>query len=355
MINADNTIRYTPASEYVGTDGFLYTVSDSRGGSATAHVSVTVTLPPNHPPSAVPDAATTTKNKSVSIAVLANDSDPDGDPLDVTSVTQPGHGTASINTDNTVKYTPASGFRGTDGFDYTASDGRGGASTAHVTVTVSNPPNRAPTATDDGAMTNQNVPATIVVLANDADPDGDTLTVTVSSVPAHGTAAAQPNGKVTYTPASAFLGTDAFGYTVNDGRGGTASANVTVYVVDSSSGAKATGSGWIPVAGDSGRGNFGFDASAQGVPDGATGHLSYDTGEDGISVHGTVERLTVSGIQADFSGPCTLKNGNPCRFAAHVEDQPAASDRFKVQVFNRNGKQIHEADGTLGGGNIQVR
>jgi len=68
----------------------------------------------------------------------------------VTAVTSPGHGTASVNGDNTVKYTPAAGYKGSDGFDYTASDGRGGSASAHVTVTVSNPANRAPAAIDDG-------------------------------------------------------------------------------------------------------------------------------------------------------------------------------------------------------------
>jgi len=354
-ILSDNTIRYTPATGFTGTDGFLYTVSDGRGGSATAHVTVNVVTPANHPPVAVNDTATTTKNTPVAIAVLANDSDPDGDPLRVTSVTAPAHGTAAINTDNTVTYTPASGFTGSDGFNYTISDGRGGTATAHVSVTVTTAANRAPTAMDDSATTNQNTAVTISVLANDSDPDGDTLTVTSVSAPAHGTAVKNSNGTITYSPASGFLGTDSFTYTISDGRGGTASATVTVFVVSSSSTGKVTGGGWIPVGSGSGRGNFGFNASSQGVPDNATGHLTYDTGKNGITVHGTVERLTVSGIQADFSGSCTLKNGNPCRFAVHVEDHGAgASDRFKVTVFDRNGNTIHQADATLGAGDIQV-
>jgi hypothetical protein len=355
-ILSDNTIRYTPASGFLGTDGFLYTVSDGRGGSATAHVAVTVTPPPNRPPTAVADSATTTKNTSVSIPVLANDSDPDGDPLRVTSVTPPGHGSATINTDNTVKYSPASGFTGTDGFNYSISDGRGGSATAHVTVTVTTAPNKAPTATEDGVTTNQNTPVTISVLANDFDPDGDTLSVASVSSPGHGTALKNTNGTISYTPASGFLGTDSFAYTVSDGRGATATATVTVFVVSSSSVGNATGSGWIPVSGGSGKGEFGFNAAPQGVPDAATGHLTYDTGKDGISIKGSVERLTVSGTQADFSGACTLKNGNPCRFAVHVEDHgdPGTADRFQITVFNRNGKTIHQADSALGGGNIQV-
>jgi hypothetical protein len=198
---------------------------------------------------------------------------------------------------------------------------------------------------------------TVAVLVNDSDPDGDTLTVASVSAPAHGIALKNSNGTITYTPASGFLGTDSFPYSATDGRGGTATATITIYVVSSSATGTATGLGWIPVAGGSGRGNFGFNASTQGAPDGATGHLTYDTGKDGISVNGNVERLTISGTQADFSGACTLKNGNPCRFAVHVEDHgdPGTSDRFRIQVYKRNGNLIHQADSTLQGGNIQVR
>ena len=72
----------------------------------------------------------------VRIAVLANDSDPDGDPLTVTATTRPAHGSVVINADRTVTYTPSARFIGTDTFRYTVSDGRGGTTTATVTVTV---------------------------------------------------------------------------------------------------------------------------------------------------------------------------------------------------------------------------
>ncbi len=68
--------------------------------------------------------------------MLANDSDPDGDPLTVTATTRPAHGSVVINADRTVTYTPSARFQGTDTFRYTASDGRGATTTATVTVTV---------------------------------------------------------------------------------------------------------------------------------------------------------------------------------------------------------------------------
>ena len=68
--------------------------------------------------------------------MLANDSDPDGDPLTVTGVTDPPNGTATINPDNTVTYRPECGFLGTDTFTYTIDDGQGGTDTGVVTVRV---------------------------------------------------------------------------------------------------------------------------------------------------------------------------------------------------------------------------
>ena len=87
-------------------------------------------------PTAVDDSARTGRDQSVDVDVRANDTDPDGDPLTVDSVTQPGHGSAAIQADGTVRYAPASGFEGRDSFTYTVGDGRGGAATAEVSVNV---------------------------------------------------------------------------------------------------------------------------------------------------------------------------------------------------------------------------
>ena len=89
----------------------------------------------NRPPTANDDQAVTNPGKTVKIEVLANDSDPDGDPLKVSAITQPANGTATTN-GTTVSYKPNLGFRGTDTFTYTANDGRGGTDVANVTVTV---------------------------------------------------------------------------------------------------------------------------------------------------------------------------------------------------------------------------
>ena len=87
-------------------------------------------------PTAVDDSVRTGRNEPIDVDVRANDSDPDGDALTVDSVTQPQHGSAAIQPDGTVRYTPADGFEGTDGFTYSVSDGRGRTATAGVSVHV---------------------------------------------------------------------------------------------------------------------------------------------------------------------------------------------------------------------------
>ncbi len=89
------------------------------------------------PPVAANSAAWTAPGQPVTIAVLANDSDPNGDALTVTSAGQGQHGTVAVNPDSTVTYTPAAGFTGTDSFAYTVTDSQGMSATATVTVTVS--------------------------------------------------------------------------------------------------------------------------------------------------------------------------------------------------------------------------
>ena len=81
------------------------------------------------------DIATTVENKAVTVSVLANDFDPEGDPLTVISITQATHGQVSINGDGTVRYVPDRRFKGGDSFSYVITDGVDTA-TATVTITV---------------------------------------------------------------------------------------------------------------------------------------------------------------------------------------------------------------------------
>ena len=182
----------------------------------------------NDDPVANDDTATTNEDEAVTVDVLANDTDADGDTLTIQSVTNGANGTV-VNNGTDVTYTPNADFNGTDNFSYTISDGNGGTDAATVTVTVE-PVNDDPVAEDDTASTDEDTAVTIDVLANDADVDvADTLTVQSVTDGADGTVA--NNGTdVTYTPDPNFSGTDTFTYVVSDGNGGSDTATVTVTV-----------------------------------------------------------------------------------------------------------------------------
>jgi len=232
-------IIYTPDADFVGTETFNYTISDGNGHSVTATETVVVTATPagqNVAPIAIDDRATTAPGRSVTLTTLSNDRDPDGDTLTITHVDKPAHGTASI-VNGEIVYTPDAGFTGVDRFDYTISDGHGHTVTATEIVTVEDfvtpTPNRAPTAQDDTETVSCSTnPVIINVLDNDADPDGDTLTITAVDAAAYGTVAIVGN-QLVYTPDGSGCGkTDTFDYTITDGHGHSTTATVTVNVED---------------------------------------------------------------------------------------------------------------------------
>jgi hypothetical protein len=228
VLEADQSFTYTPAAGFVGSDGFTYTVQDSAGQTATGQVTITVSRP-NRPPVAASDTGRVTAGSSVVLPVLANDNDPDGDPLSLLAIDAPGHGTIRVEPDQKLRYTPQQGFAGIDSFAYTVGDGRGGAATASVMVTVTLP-NRPPVAAPDAAATTAGTAVTIDVLANDSDPDGDSLRLAGMSLPGHGTLALAPGQRFLYTPAAGFIGSDSFTYSVRDSKGARATGTVSVEV-----------------------------------------------------------------------------------------------------------------------------
>ncbi|MFO0938840.1 MAG: Ig-like domain-containing protein [Gemmataceae bacterium] len=141
----DRTLRLTPANGQTGISTISVTITDADGLFATDTFDVTITeqTSTNQPPVATADSAIAPYETAVLIPVLANDSDPDFDAIDISSVTQPQHGTATI-VDNQVKYEPTPGYSGQDTFAYTISDGRNGISTATVALTISPPSTGSP-------------------------------------------------------------------------------------------------------------------------------------------------------------------------------------------------------------------
>ena len=352
------TLKATGVGSFSNTAALTGNQSDPNATNNSSTVSVSVN---NRVPTAAADSAAVLEDGTTTIAVLANDADPDSDPLSVTVVSLPGHGTAARNADNTITYTPATDYFGDDSFTYAISDGRGGTATATVTVSVlavNDPPsfvggpnqtvnvnaaprtvpgwatgiskgpaneapqhldfvlfntnhalfsvqpsvavdgtltytiapgttgsstatvvlhddggtanggndssapyaltitvssNVPPVATDDAASTSENTAITLPVLANDTDGNsGDTLTVDGVTQPVNGTASINSASTVLYTPNTNFAGVDTFTYRIHDAAGAqSAFANVTVTV-------NATGSANFVVtnANDSGPGSL---------------------------------------------------------------------------------------------------
>ena len=178
-LNPDGSFTYTPSADFNGTDTFTYTAHDGADPSSVATVTIGV-APVNDPPAAVNDEATTQEDLPVIVAVLANDTDADGDDLTVLDVGIPSDGTAAINPDGTITYTPDPGFTGSDSFAYTIRDTHGATDVAlvHVTVTEVNHP---PVADDEEVTTAEDTPAAVILTAT--DPDGNPLTYAVVADP----------------------------------------------------------------------------------------------------------------------------------------------------------------------------
>lgn len=221
-------IRYTPDANQHGTDSFTYTVTDEDGETATATVTITIT-PVNDTPVGVTDSFSVQEDSASNVLdVVANDTGVGDAPLVVTLVSTPAQGTATVGADNKIRYTPRANYSGTDTFLYRVRDADGQSATATAFVTVVNV-NDPPVANNDTFSATAGVVTSLNVLANDSDVDGNPLTVTAVSTPSTGTASIASN-RISYTAPAGFAGSATFSYTISDGRGGTASANVTVNV-----------------------------------------------------------------------------------------------------------------------------
>ena len=239
VTNAGADLTYQPDENYCNTqaggspDTFSYTIN----GGSTATVSVMVTCV-DDPPTAVNDAATVTEDDpATTVDVLANDTDPEGDPITIESVTQPTNGAVVISAaGDELTYEPDPDYcndpPGTtpDTFTYTINGG----STAAVSVTVTCVDD-PPVAVNDAATVEEDDPATTVdVLVNDTDPEGDPITIESVVQPANGVVVITNAGAdLTYQPDPNYCNTqaggspDTFTYTINGGSTATVSVTVT--------------------------------------------------------------------------------------------------------------------------------
>ncbi|MNZ73855.1 hypothetical protein D3C78_922830 [compost metagenome] len=236
-------VTYTPPAtlEVQQTTSFTYQARDAQGALSEA-ATVTVTVNPaaaNPLPSAVDDTATATAGgAALSIAVLANDSDPEQQALTVVNLTPVNAQGSATSDGTTVTYTPPASVSGTveDTFTYQVRDS-GGALSAAATIRVTVSPaavNQGPIAGDDTASTTADRPVSINVLGNDIDPEGNTpLSAVIVSQPAQGSVGLAGTTGITYTPpqSGTFPLTTSFTYQAVDALGNASNvATVTVTV-----------------------------------------------------------------------------------------------------------------------------
>jgi hypothetical protein len=216
-------LTYTPKLNFNGTDAFTYQVCDlgSPVQCDTAVVTVVV-RPVNDPPVAADESVTTSEDLSIIVSMLTNDTDIDAnlDPTSATVTVEPTHGSAAVNANGTVTYTPNLNYSGTDAITYKVCDTGTPiyCDTAVITIGIT-PVNDAPTAFDDNRTTPEEVPIAISVFGNDTDVDGvvDPTSVSVTAPPVNGTTNVDPlTGVATYTPNLNFVGADYFPYEICD-------------------------------------------------------------------------------------------------------------------------------------------
>lgn len=252
VLNADgHTVTFTPAANYHGNEAAVtFSVTDTANNSAnkntvqmTAHIIVT---PVNDAPTAVDDPAsgrtTVPDDEPTTLHVLSNDADVDGDSLIITSVDATGiDGQVTIALDGkSLVYTPTGSYLGDETFTYTISDGNGG--TAAATVRLEVVGNHDPVAENDDYPITEDEELSGNLLANDHDADAaDTLTVTgvtlisgnlenfPPTVAADGSFSYDPRDVYQYLAAGEEV-QGVFEYTISDGNGGTATAQVTITI-----------------------------------------------------------------------------------------------------------------------------
>jgi VCBS repeat-containing protein len=242
-LNTNGSFAYTPAANYTGADSFTYRAGDGNLTSNLATVTITVSAV-NDAPVAAADTYNTPEDTALTVAapgVLGNDSDPDGDTLSAVVASGPSHGSLTLNTNGSFAYTPAANYNGPDTFTYRASDGNLTSNLATVTIPVS-AANDTPTAATDAYSIGEDT--TLIIdapglLANDNDPDGDSLHAVVGSAPSHGTLTLDADGSFVYAPGADYHGADSFTYVASDGTLESDQATVTITITAANDGPAA--------------------------------------------------------------------------------------------------------------------
>ncbi|QHW31382.1 tandem-95 repeat protein [Paenibacillus rhizovicinus] len=226
---ATGAYTYTPASNYFGSDSFIFTVNDGAYASAPATVSITVNAV-NDAPTAAGATETTAEDTPLVGTLIGADVDT-GSTLTFAKATDPVHGTLIVNSaTGAYTYTPASDYNGSDSFTFTVSDGVLTTAPATVNITVT-AVNDAPTGISATDVTDEDTVLTGTLHGSDIDTAGSALTFVLAAAPVHGEVSIdEATGDFTYTPASNYNGNDSFTFRVNDGVLTSAPATFTIGV-----------------------------------------------------------------------------------------------------------------------------
>ncbi|MDD4348975.1 MAG: Ig-like domain-containing protein, partial [Opitutales bacterium] len=227
-----------PSRTEVGSHSVLLRATDSAGASVEQSFTITVLLV-NQAPIAQDAAFSVVRYGNLSDALAPFASDPDGQPITFSLISDASNGSLSFSSDGSFTYSPDGSYYGTDSFTYQVSDGTLASRVATVTITVSFV-NRAPVAEDLAVETLEETPVDLPLLASDAD--SDPLQLELLTLPASGTVEADgvvlevgvrfPAGAVLrYVPASAFSGVAGFSFAAWDGVEASAPATVTITVL----------------------------------------------------------------------------------------------------------------------------
>ncbi|ENI4399674.1 tandem-95 repeat protein, partial [Vibrio parahaemolyticus] len=224
--NGDGTWTFTPQIDDDTEVSFTFDIIDDEDQVVSGSANLDI-LPINDAPNAENDVITTEEDTAVTIDVLVNDSDVEGDALSIQSASVPSEQGSVDIVDGKLVFTPAENFNGEATITYIVTDGDL-TDEAKVTVTVT-PVNDSPVAVDDTTSIQEDTAVTIDVLPNDTDVDGDKLSIQSASVPEAQGKVEIVDGKLVFTPAENFNGDAEIAYIVTDGQL-TDEAKVTVTV-----------------------------------------------------------------------------------------------------------------------------
>jgi VCBS repeat-containing protein len=321
-------------------DSFAFTVADDDGaglgGQQTFDITVQVG---NLPPTAEDDSYSVDEDNTLEVTdatpdLLANDSDPNDNPLEVTGNTSPSNGSLlARGADGTFEYQPDEDFNGTDSFTYTVSDGNGATDRATVTITV-NSINDAPTLDANTGLTvdaeGQGTISDQALRASDVDDVPSALTYTVTDGPSRGqvqvdgSAASRftqqqvNDGLVTYTHTESDGTDDSFTFDLTDDDGaGPTGQTFSITVRFDNAAPTATDDRYLTSEGQ-----------PLAVNDPAQGLLANDSDPDD-------DPLTPSIVDSTANGTITTLNANGT-FRYEPDDGYNGPDAFTYQVSDGN-------------------